>query len=106
MAHKEKEIDETGVRLADGVQLEGESMLPHNHRLRAEVLAKRGSKVDPDGLITPELIADTADRLAKESAAEKPAKPAKPVKKPAADNAKTEIIDPAVEDDIDASEEL
>ena len=103
MAHKEKEIDATGIRLADGVQLEGESMLPHNHRLRAEVLAKRGSKVDPDGLITPELIADTADRLANESAAEKPAKPAK---KPAADNAKTEIIDPAVENDIDASEEL
>lgn len=52
-----QQVDEAGVYLA------GESGLPVNHRLRAEALAKARRKSDPDGIITDELIADTADRL-------------------------------------------
>lgn len=49
-----------------GIALYGD--LPLNHRLRAEALADAGATEDPDGLITPELIADTAARLEAERA--------------------------------------
>ena len=52
----------------DGVHLYGEGGLPLNHRLRAEALVAAGAAEDPDGLIGPELIADTAKRLAAEAA--------------------------------------
>ena len=41
----------------------GHSGLPANHRLRAEALAAEGKRKDPDGLISDQLIADTAARL-------------------------------------------
>lgn len=44
---------------------------PINHRLRAEAMARDGIKSDADGLISNELIADTAARLAREDAATK-----------------------------------
>lgn len=46
---------------------------PLNHRRRAEALAAAGIETDPEGLVTPELIADAGDRVArleKASAAE------------------------------------
>lgn len=54
---------------ADGVYLAGASELPANHRLRAEALAARGVKKDPDGIISEALIADTAERLKAEAKA-------------------------------------
>jgi len=56
-----------------GVALYGD--LPLNHRLRAEALADAGETEDPDGLITPELIADAVGRLAADRAAEEKAHP-------------------------------
>lgn len=47
--------EKTGVALYDE--------FPANHRLRAEALVAAGKDKDPAGLITPELIADTAKRL-------------------------------------------
>lgn len=71
MATKDdNKIDGSGIRISDGVQLEGEALLPHNHRLRAEALAAKGRKSDPDGMISDELIADAADRVSRENAAE------------------------------------
>lgn len=52
----------------DGNPLDGK--WPHNHRLRAEALARAGKEKDPDGLIAPDLIADTAQRIADEDAFE------------------------------------
>lgn len=43
---------------------------PTNHRLRAEALARARRKTDPDGIVSPELIADTAERLRAEREAE------------------------------------
>lgn len=63
------------VRKEDGVQLQGASALPANHRLRAEALVAAGKEKDPDGIIGEELIADTKERLAAE-AADAPATPA------------------------------
>jgi len=51
----------------EGHALEGE--YPHNRRLRAEALAKAGKTTDPDGIVTDELIAETADRLEREDRA-------------------------------------
>jgi hypothetical protein len=42
---------------------------PVNHRLRAEAMARDGLSSDPDGMITPELITDAAERLDAEKAA-------------------------------------
>jgi hypothetical protein len=53
----------------DGVYLTGAAELPVNHRLRAEELVARGAAEDPDGIVSPELIADTAARLQAEAAA-------------------------------------
>lgn len=55
-------------RREDGVYLHGEGDLPLNHRLRAEALAVAGLEEDPEGLISEELIAGTAERLAVEAA--------------------------------------
>lgn len=56
------EVEEgTGVALIDGY--------PANHRLRAEALVADGQEVDPHGHVSPELIADTAARLAAEDKA-------------------------------------
>jgi len=66
----------------DGVHLYGEGGLPLNHRLRAEALVAAGEKKDPDGLISPELIADTAERMAAETA--EPAPAATPITDPPA----------------------
>jgi hypothetical protein len=41
---------------------------PHNHRLRAEAMAKAGLDKDPDGMIPPALILDAAERIAAEEA--------------------------------------
>ena len=54
-----------------GVALDGHD-LPVNHRLRAEALADMGKDEDPANLVTPELIADTADRLERERKARPP----------------------------------
>jgi hypothetical protein len=57
----------------NGTFLAGAAGLPANHRLRAEVLVAAGKAEDPDGIITEELIADTAARLnAEKAAAAKP----------------------------------
>lgn len=69
MARKTKaEVEETAPA-QDGIATEGASGLPHNHRLRAEKLVEMGETEDPDGLISPELIADTKDRLEREAKA-------------------------------------
>lgn len=52
----------TGIALYQG--------LPLNHRLRAEALADMGETEDREGLIPAELIADAAERLAADRAAE------------------------------------
>ena len=65
----------------NGVAPEGASGLPHNHRLRAEALVSGGKSEDPDGVITPELIADTKERLAREESAAKPKAARKPAPK-------------------------
>jgi hypothetical protein len=65
----------------EGIATEGASELPHNHRLRAEALVARKATEDPDGLISPELIADTKDRLDREAKAAEKANA--PEKKPA-----------------------
>lgn len=44
-----------------GVAMDGD--YPHNHRLRAEALARDEKTEDPDGIISPELIADAKARL-------------------------------------------
>lgn len=74
-AQKAAEWSPPKVREEDGVQLQGDSGLPANHRLRAEALVARGARSDPDGIISKELIADTAKRLQAEKAeaAERPA---------------------------------
>lgn len=41
---------------------------PANHRLRAEALVADGKEEDPAGHVSRELIADTADRLKRETA--------------------------------------
>ncbi len=41
---------------------------PLNSRLRAEAIAQAGESEDPDGIVTPELIADAAIRLDREAA--------------------------------------
>lgn len=56
---------------ATGVAMQGD--YPLNSRLRAEALAQAGKATDPDALITDELIADAADRLQREAAAEQQA---------------------------------
>lgn len=60
----------------DGVHIYGEGGLPLNHRLRAEAFVAAGEKKDPAGLISAELIADTAKRLAAEAA--EPSEPVPP----------------------------
>jgi hypothetical protein len=49
---------------------------PDNHRLRAEALARAGEEADPDGIISNDLIAETASRLEREDAAAAAARPA------------------------------
>jgi len=55
----------------NGVALDGHD-LPVNHRLRAEALADAGKDKDPGDMVSPELIAETADRLATERKARPP----------------------------------
>lgn len=50
-----------------GVAMDGD--YPHNHRLRAEALAKAGEASDPDGIVTDELIADAGERIEREEEA-------------------------------------
>jgi len=58
-ATKPPEVQEgTGIAMAGGY--------PVNHRLRAEALADAGKDKDPTGDVSPELIAETAKRLAAE----------------------------------------
>lgn len=77
MARKTKSEVEEVIQPQDGIAIEGAAGLPHNHRLRAEKLVEMGEAEDPDGLISPELIADTKDRLEREAkAAEEAAKQA------------------------------
>lgn len=119
MARKDDiEISDTGIRVVDGVQLDGASQLPHNHRLRAEALVAKGRKTDPDGLIDDELIADTANRIARErtaaqaeTAAAKPATARSSKKKPAtrkpdAVKAPSEPITTPVDAGSETTEEL
>ena len=54
-----------------GVAMDGD--FPHNHRLRAEALAKAGKDSDPDGLVSDDLIADASARLERNAAAMKAA---------------------------------
>jgi len=72
-------IEETAppVIAKDGTAMDGK--FPHNHRLRAEALAKAGRKSDPDGMIEDDLIADAAARLAKLKAADEKAERAEKV---------------------------
>lgn len=73
------EFREAVVVRETGVAMHGE--YPLNSRLRAEALAGDGKGEDPDKLVTPELIADAADRLAREKAeADKAAKAAPSMK--------------------------
>lgn len=58
-----------------GVPLDGDG-LPVSHRLRAERLARDGKGSDPGGVITDDLIADTAKRVANEDKAADAAKAA------------------------------
>jgi len=46
---------------------------PANHRLRAEALVRAGLDQDPHAHVSPELIADTKDRLEREAQAAKDA---------------------------------
>jgi hypothetical protein len=55
----------------DGVFLDGHD-LPLNHRLRAEALVAAGLDKDPGGLIEPERIAETTERLRAEAGVVKP----------------------------------
>lgn len=69
-ADAETEIVETAPAATDketGVALDGD--YPHNHRLRAEAMARDELAEDPDGLISPELIADATRRLEAEARA-------------------------------------
>jgi hypothetical protein len=50
-----------------GFELAGD--WPLNHRLRAEAMARAGVAEDPDGHISPELIAETGERLKSEDEA-------------------------------------
>lgn len=50
-----------------GVAMDGE--FPHNHRLRAEAMARAGVETDEAGVITDELIAETVERLKRDDAA-------------------------------------
>jgi hypothetical protein len=86
----------------DGVAIEGAAGLPHNHRLRAEALVAKGKAEDPDGIISPELIADTKERLAREKAPAKtkPAAKAKSARKP-----KPKAPDDKVEPDTTENQE-
>lgn len=71
MDDKQAEAETTqppAVEKETGIALEGD--YPHNHRLRAEALAKEGKDEDPGGIISKEIIAATAERLALEEAAE------------------------------------
>lgn len=54
-----------------GIALDGHD-LPLNHRLRAEALADAGETSDPADTVSPELIADAADRLERERRATPP----------------------------------
>lgn len=56
-------------RTKEGVHLAGKAELPANHRLRAEALVERKEAKDPDGIVTDELIVDTAERLEREATA-------------------------------------
>lgn len=51
-----------------GVALDKPEGLPLNHRLRAEALVAKGEATDPNGEITDEFIAATAERLDAEKA--------------------------------------
>jgi len=60
----------------DGVYVCGDG-LPLNHRLRAEELVRAGDRSDPGGMISDEMIAETAERLKAAAAlSEIPADPA------------------------------
>jgi hypothetical protein len=54
-----------------GIAVDGEG-LPINHRLRAERLAESDAEEDPLGEVSPELIADAKDRLARQDKATPP----------------------------------
>lgn len=69
------EVEETALPATDanGVALDRPEGLPINHRLRAEALVGLGLKTDEGGVVSDELIADTAERLAAEAKADKAA---------------------------------
>lgn len=67
--NNETETAPPAMDVETGVAMDGE--FPHNHRLRAEALAKAGKATDPGGLISDELIADAKARLARLEEAEK-----------------------------------
>jgi len=66
-----------------GVALSTEGGLPLNSRLRAEALAKAGAEKDEEGLVSPELIAETRDRLQAEEAYEVERREAEAAERPA-----------------------
>lgn len=55
-----------GINTETGVAFDGD--YPANARLRAEALAADGKASDPTGIVSDELIAATADRVASEKA--------------------------------------
>lgn len=58
----------------DGTAMNG--LYPLNNRLRAEALANEGKTEDPDGIIEPDVIASTGERLEREAKAAKDAEDA------------------------------
>jgi len=73
MNHEEAASVETEAPRTDeaGVAMDGD--YPANHRLRAEALAADNKVEDPDNIVSPELIADAADRVEAEEKARKDA---------------------------------
>lgn len=55
----------------NGIAIDGDG-LPVNHRLRAEALVDAGKDEDPGGMISPELIENTRERLEGEREARPP----------------------------------
>lgn len=68
---EEREVITAPPIVAEGTGVVMEGDYPHNHRLRAEALARDGKEEDPLGWISPELIADAKGRLEAEERAER-----------------------------------